>query len=291
MIERTVTRSGHPDAPPLVVTDVRLGFGGINALDGASITVNENEIVGLIGTNGAGKTTLLNAVSGAYQPQAGSICVYGEEVADLPAEFRSGFGLARSFQHARLFPGLTVTETIQAALAGRNRVGVVAATVGAPWARDVERRTAAEARALVERFNLTPWADTLTAELSTGTRRICDLAMQVATAPKLLLLDEPTGGVAQRECEMFPPLLRSIREELECSILVVEHDMPMLMGLCDRVYAMEAGQVIAEGTPEEIRANPAVVASYLGTDEAAIARSGNSSRQRRREPVRSPARG
>ena len=290
VVTRPATPRRHADAEPLVATDVTLSFGGIKALDGATISVGENEIVGLIGTNGAGKTTLLNAISGSIRPQSGSIRVYGEEVADLPAEFRSGFGLARSFQHARLFPGLTVTETIQAALAGTNRVGVIAAAVGAPWAREVERRTAAEARALVARFNLTPWADTLTAELSTGTRRICDLATQVATAPKVLLLDEPTGGVAQRECEVFGPLLRDIRDELECSILIVEHDMPMLMGLCDRVYAMEAGKVIAEGTPEEVRADPAVIASYLGTDEAAIARSGTSSRPRRTEPVRSPAR-
>jgi ABC-type branched-subunit amino acid transport system ATPase component len=124
----------------------------------------------------------------------------------------------------------------------------------------------------------------LTGSLSTGTRRICDLAAQVATRPQLLLLDEPTAGVAQRECEVFGPLLRSIRDELECSILIVEHDMPMLMGLCDRVYAMEAGKVIAEGTPDEIRANPVVIASYLGTDEAAIDRSGRA-RSAERKPT------
>jgi ABC-type branched-subunit amino acid transport system ATPase component/ABC-type branched-subunit amino acid transport system permease subunit len=282
----------RPDEQPLFAADVRLGFGGIKALDGATIAVGDNEIVGLIGTNGAGKTTLLNAISGTIRPQSGSILTYGQEVADLGPEFRSGFGMARSFQHARLFPGLTVTETIQVALAGAHRVGLVAAALGAPWVRDVERRTEAEARALVERFNLTPWADTLTAELSTGTRRICDLATQVASRPKLLLLDEPTGGVAQRECEVFGPLLRDIRDELECSILIVEHDMPMLMGLCDRVYAMEAGKVIAEGTPEEIRADPAVIASYLGTDESAIARSGSATstaatngRRRRTRPL------
>src|SRR5947208_10936356 len=119
----------------------------------------------------------------------------------------------------------------------------------------------------------------LTSDLSTGTRRICDLAAQVATRPKIVLLDEPTAGVAQREAEVFGPLLRRIRDELDCSILIVEHDMPLLMGLCDWVYAMEAGHVIAEGTPEAIRTAPAVIASYLGTDEIAIARSGTTTRR------------
>ncbi|MBV8692976.1 MAG: branched-chain amino acid ABC transporter ATP-binding protein/permease, partial [Actinobacteria bacterium] len=282
-LPRRPTRTALDGAPPLVTDGVALRFGGIQALDAAGIRVGEREIVGLIGTNGAGKSTLLNAISGALRPNAGVINVFGHEVADLPAEFRSGFGVARSFQHARLFPGLTVCEAIQAVLGAGHRVGIVSSAVGTPWARDVERRTEAEARALIGRFNLTPWADTLTSELSTGTRRICDLAMQVATRPKLLLLDEPTGGVAQRDCEVFGPLLRDIRDEFGCSILIVEHDMPMLMGLCDRVYAMEAGAVIAEGTPAEVRADPRVIASYLGTDEKAIARSGRKAPARRRK--------
>jgi ABC-type branched-subunit amino acid transport system ATPase component len=140
--------------------------------------------------------------------------------------------------------------------------------------RITERQVRREARQIAERFGLGPWADTQTSQLSTGTRRICDLAAQVATRPKLLLLDEPTAGVAQREAEAFGPLVAGIRDELDCAILIVEHDMPLLMGLCDRMYALEAGAVIAEGTPEEIRHDPRVVASYLGTDEAAISRSG-----------------
>jgi ABC-type uncharacterized transport system ATPase subunit len=121
---------------------------------------------------------------------------------------------------------------------------------------------------------LEDYADTLAGELSTGTRRICALASQVAARPRVILLDEPTAGVAQRETEAFGPLLRRIRDELDCAIVIVEHDMPLLMGLCDRVYAMEQGAVIAEGTPNEVRDDPRVVASYLGTDEIAISRSG-----------------
>ena len=284
--ERRASRPVRPVEAPLVVEEVRLSFGGVRALDYVGIRVEPGEIVGLIGPNGAGKTTLLNVISGARRPDGGSVRVFGEEVAGLPAEFRSVFGLARSFQNARLFPGLTVAETVQVALSRRARVGFVSSAIGAPWARAVNRQTRTEALELLERLNLLQWADAPTADLSTGTRRICDLAAQLASRPKVLLLDEPTAGVAQREVEMFPPVLRRIRDELDCSILVVEHDMPMLMSLCDRVYAMDLGHVIAHGTPEEVRANPLVISSYLGTEESAISRSGPSARSRAmgREP-------
>ena len=262
---------------PVVVLEaagVHEHFGGVVALAGPDICVRARETVGLIGTNGAGKTTLMNVISGVLQPDRGSVKVFGEEVADLAPDFRAAFGVARSFQDATLFPGLTVTETIQVALGRRNRVGMVSAMVAAPWVRVTERQVLREARQIAKRFGLMPWADVQTSQLSTGTRRICDLAAQVATRPKLLLLDEPTAGVAQREAEAFGPLVAEIRDELDCAILIVEHDMPLLMGLCDRMYAMEAGAVIAEGTPDEIRQNPRVVASYLGTDDVAISRSG-----------------
>ena len=261
-------------APPLITAGLQLRFGGVVALDGPDIRVEPGEIVGLIGPNGAGKTTLLNVISGALRPEHGSVRIFGWEAADLPPEFRTAFGLARTFQDARLFAGLTVIETVQVAMSYRQRAGTLSAMVAAPWARAAETTSRREAETIVARFGLTAWTDTLTGELSTGTRRICDLAAQVAAAPKLLLLDEPTAGVAQREAEAFGPLLRRIRDELDCSILIVEHDMPLLMRLCDRVYAMETGQVIAEGTPEQVRQDARVIASYLGTHDAAVRRSG-----------------
>lgn len=258
----------------LVVEGVALHFGGVKALDGASITVRAGEIVGLLGPNGAGKTTLMNVISGIVEPDAGTIRFAGRDVSSLPAEYRGAYGLARSFQDARLFPGLTVIETIQLAQSLHSRVGVLSSLLSAPWVRYAERATRARAEEIIDRFGLGAWADSLTADLSTGTRRICDLAAQVATGATLLLLDEPAAGVAQRDAEALGPLLRRIRAELDCSILIVEHDMGLLMGLCDRIYAMEGGRVIAEGTPTEVRANPVVIASYLGTDERSIARSG-----------------
>jgi ABC-type branched-subunit amino acid transport system ATPase component/ABC-type branched-subunit amino acid transport system permease subunit len=267
-------------AVPLRVQGVRVRYGGIIALADPNIEVRPGEIVGLIGTNGAGKTTLMNVISGLARSRGGSVELFGQEVVDLPTDIRTaGFGLARSFQDATLFGSLTVTETVQVPLTRRHKVGMVPAMVGAPWVRDVEHRTRQEAEQIVERFGLSDWANVRTSELSTGTRRICDLATQVAARPRLLLLDEPTAGVAQREAEAFGPLLRRIRDELDCSILIVEHDMPLLMGLCDRIYAMETGTVIAEGTPEEIRRNPRVIASYLGSDENAIARSSSAASQ------------
>lgn len=260
---------------PLKVAGVGVMFGSVLALDGAEIEVRAGEIVGLIGTNGAGKTTLVNVVSGVIAANSGSVRIFGHEVTDLPADFRAAYGLARSFQDASLFAGLTVAEILQVAASQRSRVGFLSAMLRAPWVRASERRTREEAVAIAERFGLLPWIDAPASELSTGTRRICDLAAQVASKPRLLVLDEPTAGVAQREAEAFGPLLRQIRDELDCAILIVEHDMPLLMKLCDRVYAMEAGQVVAEGTPEEIRNNPRVIAGYLGTDAAAIERSGS----------------
>jgi ABC-type branched-subunit amino acid transport system ATPase component len=146
--------------------------------------------------------------------------------------------------------------------------------VGAPWARATEAATRDDAAAILATLGLHDWAHALTSELSTGMRRIADLAMQIASRPRVLLLDEPTGGVAQREAEAFGPLLRRLRDDLGCGVLIVEHDMPLLMAVCDRVYAMEAGRIIACGTPDEVRNDAAVVASYLGTDPAAIERSG-----------------
>ena len=269
-----VSMAAVADALPLQVENVVIHFGGIAALQGATMMVRPGEIVGLIGPNGAGKTTLMNVICGLARPDQGSVRLFGHELAGRAPDLRAHYGLARSFQDASLFAGLTVAETVQVAMGRRTKTLLVPAMVGAPWVRRAERDSRRRALEIVDAFGLTPWTDALTSELSTGMRRICDLAAQVATEPRLLLLDEPTAGVAQREAEAFGPLVRRIRQELDCSVLVIEHDMPMLMGLCDRVYAMDAGSVIADGTPQEIRANSTVIASYLGTDTTAVERSG-----------------
>jgi ABC-type branched-subunit amino acid transport system ATPase component/ABC-type branched-subunit amino acid transport system permease subunit len=267
-----------PDPAPLVVEGIGKRFGGLVVLDGISIHVRPGEIVGLIGPNGAGKTTLMNVISGSLAAEEGTVRLFGQEVTHLAPEFRSHYGLGRNYQDAKLFPGLTTREALQLAAGRRARTGMVWSMLGAPWVSWAERRSQQRADEVLDRLGLATWADTLTGDLSTGTRRICELAVQLTAEPKVLLLDEPTAGVAQRDAEAFGPLLRRIRDELDCSILIVEHDMPLLMSLCDRVYAMELGRVIAEGTPEEIREPPEVIASSLGTGDVAINRSGTGSK-------------
>jgi ABC-type branched-subunit amino acid transport system ATPase component/ABC-type branched-subunit amino acid transport system permease subunit len=258
---------------PLSVEDAHVAFGGVQALRGASIQVRRGEIVGLIGPNGAGKSTLMNVISGTVRADRASVRVFGTELVGLGREFRAALGVARSFQDASLFAGLTVREALQVSADRRHRTGMLAQALRLPWARAAESASRAEAEEVLERLGLQAWADTPTAELSTGTRRICDLAAQAVARPALLLLDEPTAGVAQRDAEAFGPLLRRLRDELDCAILVIEHDMALLMGICDRIYAMDGGAVLAEGTPQEVRDDQRVIASYLGTSETAIDRS------------------
>ena len=257
----------------LRLDDVRVHFGGINAVDGVSLVVQPGELVGIIGTNGAGKSTLMNAVSG-FVPSTGTVEVLGHDVSGLSAHRRHRVGLGRGFQAARLYPELTVRETIMVALEARERSLVVPSLTGLPPSPRAERQKRSEALALIDFVGLGDYAEQFVANLSTGTRRIVELSCLVAADAKLLLLDEPTGGVAQRETEAFGPLILSIREELGAAMVVIEHDMPLIMGISDRVYCLEAGGVIAEGTPEAVRDDPLVVASYLGTDERAIQRSG-----------------
>lgn len=259
--------------PPLVVTEVSISFGGLKALQGVSLRVGAGEIVGLIGGNGAGKTTLMNCISGYLAP-TGMVEIFGKEATATPSHSRPALGAARSFQDAHLFPGLTVGETVLVALDRTDPAGILGSAASTPWADLVEKNKRSKAQSVLSVFGLGDRERNLTGELSTGMRRLCDLATVTAENPRLVLLDEPTAGIAQREVEAFGPLLRRLRDELGWSILIVEHDVPLLMSLCDRVYALESGEVIASGTPEEVRSDPRVIASYLGTDVASIERSG-----------------
>jgi ABC-type branched-subunit amino acid transport system ATPase component len=243
------------------------------AVDGVSLDVRAGEIVGLIGTNGAGKTTLMNAVGG-FVSAGGAVELLGRDVAGLSPARRARRGLGRTFQSPELFPDLSVRETVQVALEARARATLPATLLALPKARRGERRERAEAEELIAFFGLGRYGDTIVSELSTGTRRIVEMACLVALESRVLCLDEPTAGVAQRETEAFAPLVRRIREELDASMLVIEHDMPFILGISDRVYCLEAGRIISEGSPREVRHDPKVIASYLGTDERAIARSG-----------------
>jgi ABC-type branched-subunit amino acid transport system ATPase component len=199
--------------------------------------------------------------------------ILGSDVSSRSASNRARTGLGRTFQAARLFPELTVRETVQVALEARGRTGLLSTALFLPSSTRTERAMATGASELIDFLGLGRYADIFVAELSTGTRRIVELAGLLALDAQVLCLDEPTAGLAQRETEAFGPLLKQIQQELHATMIVIEHDMPMIMALSDRVYCLEAGQVIAEGTPTEVRNDPRVVASYLGTDERAISRS------------------
>jgi len=259
--------------PVLSVRDLTVRFGGLIAVDHASLEVSDGEVVGLIGTNGAGKSTLMNAVGG-FVVSSGSVSLLGEEVGDTSAGYRASLGLGRTFQAATLFPELTVSETLLVALEAKERTRVVATALGLPSARRHDRVARTQVGELVDFLGLGEYRDSYVSDLSTGTRRVVELAGLLALDARVLCLDEPTAGLAQRETEAFGPLIRTVQKELSSSVLVIEHDMPLIMSISDRVYCLEAGQVIAEGPPSAVRDDPRVIASYLGTEERAIARSG-----------------
>jgi branched-chain amino acid transport system ATP-binding protein len=214
-------------------------------------------------------------VSGFLPLNGGRIRLGGVDIDTWPAHARAIAGLGRTFQEARLFPSLTVAETISVAqerhLASRD---MVAAGLRLPASLDSEADVAQKSDELIDLMGLEAYREKLVGELSTGTRRIVELACVLAQDPGVLLLDEPSGGVAQRETEAMGPLLVRVQQHTGCSILVVEHDMPLLTAICDRMIALELGEIIAEGTPAEVLEHPAVVESYLGTDESTIHRSG-----------------
>jgi len=276
------------DAPrpyALSARGVGVSFGGLRALDGVDLDVEPGAIIGVIGPNGAGKTTLFDAISGFIACE-GTIWVNGTKVSGLSTHARAGAGLGRSFQDARLFHAMTVLDTLRVACELRARAsGVVGTVLALPAARAAERGATARALELVELFGLGGFRDKLIRELSTGTRRIVDLACVVAQGPSVVMLDEPSSGIAQRETEALGPLLRRIRDRTGCAMLLIEHDMPLLLGLAERVYALETGRVIAVGRPQDVVRDPEVVRSYLGADAAAINRSGALPGRAADEPV------
>lgn len=258
------------DGPVLAVDGVTRRFGGLIAVDNVTFDAAQGEIVGIIGPNGAGKTTLFEIIAGFTAPNQGQIVYNGRDVTATTPEQRAKLGLVRSFQDAALFPTLSVHETLMLAQERLDPSGLWAASLGG---RAAERRKAETADELLERMALEPFARRTISELSTGTRRVVELACLLALEPRVLLLDEPSAGIAQSESESLGELLLGIRRELGTTMVVIEHDLPLLSHMCDRMIAMNLGRVIATGTPDEVREHPEVVRSYLGTDENAITRS------------------
>ncbi len=267
-------QSTGPGPALLELEGLVVNFGGVHAVDHVSLTAEPGSVVGLIGPNGSGKTTTLDAISGNTHLHAGSVRVNGEEVTDYLPEERIAVGVVRSFQDCRLFPELTVEDILMVSEDARQPVSVVSSTLQAPWARRAERRKHQDVNRVIEAFSLGRFRNHRAAELSTGTRRVVDLASIVLASPRLLLLDEPTAGIAQREAEAFAPLLRRLREVADCTIVLVEHDVGLVFDLCSKVVVLEAGKVVSSGTPDEVSRDPRALAAYLGASAEALAVTG-----------------
>jgi ABC-type branched-subunit amino acid transport system ATPase component len=261
---RTKERSRSDAAPVLEVRNVSVAFGGLQALTDVTIDVREREIVGLIGPNGAGKTTLFECISG-FQPYSGSIVYLGENLGTIPPEQRAWRGIGRTLQNVRLFPYLTVLDNIRVALHRHMKRTAVEHAFRLPAATEEEHSILDHAEETVELFGMNAFADKYASELSYGTLRLLELACMVALDPKLLILDEPASGISQKETEALGPLLRRIKDETGATILMIEHDMPLIMGLADWLYVLDAGEVICEGTPATVQADEGVIEAYLGT--------------------------
>jgi branched-chain amino acid transport system ATP-binding protein len=274
------TVSSNGGAPPhsspaLELCEVSRAFGGLQAVNDVDLHVEPGEIVGLIGPNGAGKTTLFDLMSGFLAVDSGLISLHGNDITRQSPEARARAGLGRSFQDARLFPGLTVAESIAVGLDLEVDVrDPLAIALAVSAATESQARTMERVDELIERMGLGAFRDKFIAELSTGSRRIVDLACIIGLQPSVILFDEPSSGIAQREAEALGPLLAQVRDETGAALVVIEHDMPLVTSIADRLIALDLGHPIAEGPPDVVVRHPAVVSSYLGGDPSVVARSG-----------------
>jgi branched-chain amino acid transport system ATP-binding protein len=252
----------------LEIRDLTLRFGGLMALNGISLKADDGELVAIVGPNGAGKTALLNCINGVYRPSIGRIILDGEDITDVPVDRIALARVGRAFQHAELFPHMTVTENL---LVGRHLLMRTGPFSGALYFGRA-RREEAEQRKSIERiidfFELYRYRDVPAASLPYGVQKLVGVARALALEPKLLLLDEPSTGLMREEKENFARFLLRIRHELRLSMLWVEHDMQMVTELADRIVVLNQGEIIADGLPDYVRKLPLVIEAYLGADAA-----------------------
>ena len=243
---------------------VSLRFGGISALEDVDVVVRAGEIVGLLGPNGAGKTTLFNVIGGLLKPNRGSVLLDERDISHLLPYERAAAGMGRTFQQVRLFRGLTVFENLLVAQHRHQSSGALAAMLRIPARGRDEAMAAERAEAILDVVDLRPWRDAVPEQLSYGTLRFLELAAALSLSPRVLLLDEPASGIAQKEVESLGPMLERIRDDWGCSILLIEHDMTLLLSVAEWIYALDLGQVIAEGPPDSVVEDDRVLESYLG---------------------------
>lgn len=259
------------DKALLHIDGVSVRFGGIVALDGVSFDVQRGQICGLIGPNGAGKSTLFNCLSRLYECNTGRIAFDGHPLSTMPRHRMAGIGIGRTFQNLALFRTMTVRENALVGCHSQHHAGFLRNAFRLPGAARIEAEARARAQALIDFLDLGSVAERTVADLPFGTQKRVELARALAAEPKLLLLDEPAAGLNHEELESLGALIRDIRDRLQVTVLLVEHHMGLVMGVSDKVVALNFGKKIAEGTPAEVRAHPEVIRAYLGADEEVAA--------------------